>query len=356
MFGRLFKRKSPEIEERSSGSGYTAQVMAARDSYISGRRGVAELTSTVQACVGLWTGALAMADVTGTDLLTRAHMAMIARAVALNGEAVFLIGDLGLVPATDWDVTTRDGKPRAYRLSIPEAGGGRTVTALAAEVLHLRIGADMTTPWIGTAPLRRASLTGAMLHAVESSLAEAFENAPLGSQIVHLPEGGADDAATMRGAFRGRRGSTLVIEGVAQATAAGMNPTLGQKPDQLSPDLSRSMTAETLAAAREGIALAYGVLPALLNRSSTGPAVREAQRHLAMWQLQPIAELLADEATAKLGAPIRIDTIRPLQAFDQGGRARALSQIVKTMIEAKEAGLPPADLAGAFRLVDWNNE
>lgn len=42
------------------------------------------------------------------------------------------------------------------------------------------------------------------------------------------------------------------VEGVAQAVAGGMHPQMGQKPDQLSPDLSRSMTAETLAAAREG--------------------------------------------------------------------------------------------------------
>ena len=352
MLGWLMNKLRP-IEARSSGSGYTAQVMAARDSFISGRRGVAELTATVQSCVSLWEGGFAMADVSGTEVLTRQTMAMIARAVALNGEAVYLITELGLVPVTDWDVTTRDGKPRAYRLSIPEAGGGRTVTALAAEVLHLRIGSDNLTPWIGTAPLRRSSLTGAMLHALESALGETFENAPLGSQIVPLPDTGAEDMASMRGAFRGRRGSTLVIEGVAQATAAGMNPQIGQKPDQLSPDLSKSMTAETLAAAREGILMAYGVLPSLVNRDATGPAVREAQRQLAIWTLQPIAALLADEASAKLGGLVEIDTIRPLQAFDAGGRARALSAIIKTMAEAKEAGIPPGDVSGAMRMVDW---
>jgi phage portal protein BeeE len=352
MFGWLMNKLRP-IEARSSGAGYTAQVMAARDSFISGRRGVAELTATVQSCVSLWEGGFAMADVSGTELLTRQTMAMIARCAALNGEAVFLITEIGLVPATDWDVTTRDGKPRAYRLSIPEAGGGRTVTALAAEVLHLRIGSDNLTPWIGTAPLRRSSLTGSMLHAVESALGETFENAPLGSQIVPLPDSGADDMESMRSEFKGRRGSTLVIEGVAQATAAGMNPQIGQKPDQLSPDLSKSMTSETLAAAREGILMAYGVLPSLVNRAATGPAVREAQRQLAIWTLQPIAVLLADEATAKLGTEIKIDTIRPLQAFDAGGRARALSAIIKTMAEAKEAGIPPADMAGALRMVDW---
>jgi hypothetical protein len=134
-----------------------------------------------------------------------------------------------------------------------------------------------------------------------------------------------------------------------------MNPQIGQKPDQLSPDLSRSMTAETLAAAREGVFMAYGVLPSLANRASTGPAVREAQRQLAMWTLQPIAELLAEEASRKLFTKVQIDTIRPLQAFDTGGRARALSTIVKTMAEAKEAGIPSADFSAAMRLVDWKD-
>lgn len=352
MLGWL-KNKLRPIETRSSGTGYTAQVMAARDSFISGRRGVAELTATVQSCISLWEGGFAMADVTGTDMLTRQNMGMMARQIALNGEAVYLITELGLVPATDWEVTTRNGQPRAYRLSLPEAGGGRTVTALAAEVLHPRIGTDNLTPWIGTAPLRRSSLTGALLHSVEAALSETFENAPLGSLIVPLPDSGSDDMDTMRAAFRGRRGSTLVVEGVAQATAAGMNPQIGQKPDQLSPDLSKSMTAETLAAAREGICMAYGVLPTWINRAATGPAVREAQRQLAVWTLQPIAALLAEEASAKLGAPVEMDTLRPLQAFDAGGRARALSAIIKTMIEAKAADIAPGDVSGAFRMVDW---
>ena len=113
------------------------------------------------------------------------------------------------------------------------------------------------------------------------------------------------------------------------------------------------MTSETLAAAREGILMAYGVLPSLVNRAATGPAVREAQRQLAIWTLQPIAVLLAEEASSKLGAAVEIDTIRPLQAFDAGGRARALSAIIKTLAEAKEAGIPASDVSGAMRMVDW---
>ena len=348
---RIFGRPA---EARSSGSGYTVQVMAARDSYLSSRAGIGELTGTVQTCVTLWEAAFALADVAGTPLLRRQTMALTARCLALRGEALFLIGPDRLVPASEWDIATRDGQPRAYRLNIPEAGGGRQVTALAPEVLHLRIGVTLTAPWAGSAPLRRAHLTDSLLHAVEPALAETFENAPLGSQIVPLPDGSAEDMEGMRVGFRGRRGATMVLEGVAQATAAGMNPQLGQRREDLSPDLSKSMTAESLDAARATIAAAFGVLPALLNPAATGPAIREAQRHLVLWQLQPIAELLQAEARDKLGGAVVIDVTRPAQAFDTGGRARALQAIVARMIEAKAAGLTDDQMQSARRLVDWN--
>ena len=71
MLGWLFKRREAETETRSSGMGYTAQIMAARQSYIAGTSDLAELTSTVQACVALWEGAFTGADVIGTDYLDR---------------------------------------------------------------------------------------------------------------------------------------------------------------------------------------------------------------------------------------------------------------------------------------------
>ena len=97
----LFRRRQPEPERRASGAGYTAEVMAARESWIAGTRGVAELSATTQACVSLWEGALAAADVDGTDLVRRADMAIVARSVALRGEYVGLIEGERIVPAVD---------------------------------------------------------------------------------------------------------------------------------------------------------------------------------------------------------------------------------------------------------------
>lgn len=342
----------PPSETRAIQPGYTAALMAARESWISGASNMGELTATVQTAVGLWEGCLSLSDVTGTDLLDRRMMALAGRALALRGEAVFLIRDR-LIPATDWDMSTRDGIPRAYRLGLPEAGGGRAETVLAGEVLHFRIGCDTATPWAGTAPLRRAPLSAGLLHELETALRDVFRDAPLGSQIVPVPEGSADDMDALRQGFRGRRGAALVIEGVAQATAAGMNPNVGKSPDQLSPDLQRTLADRLLTDAKDAVFGAFGILPGLMNRATTGPLVREAQRHLAQIVLQPIANIMAEEATEKLAARVAIDVVRPAQAFDHGGKARALGVMLKAMAEAKAAGLDDKTVQDALQFIDW---
>ena len=113
------------------------------------------------------------------------------------------------------------------------------------------------------------------------------------------------------------------------------------------------MTAETLEAARSAIVAVYSVLPGLLTVAAQGPLVREAQRHLAGWVLQPICELVAEEASAKLGGKVLIDVGRPLQAFDAGGRARALSGLIEAMGRAKELGLTPDQMNQALLAVNW---
>ncbi len=344
-------KKKPTTETRASGTGYTAQVMAARASYIAGMSGLGELTGTVQSCVSLWEGALGLADVEGTDLLTRHALGIAARSLALRGEAVFLIDDAGLIPASDWDLSTRNSRPYAYRLTLPEIGGGTTRNALAAEVLHFTVAADATVPYGGQAPLRRSSLTAGMLQAVEQSFAETFATAPVGSQVLPFPQTPEQDLETIATGFRGNRGKVLLRESVQVQAAGGVAPQLDWKPHDLTPDLQKVMAPEMIDRARASILAAFGVLPALNNQNATGPAVREAQRHLAQWTLQPIAAGMAEEATAKLGGPVSLDVMRPMQAFDAGGRARAAAQIVQMLALAKEAGVDPAL---ALKAVDWD--
>lgn len=112
------------------------------------------------------------------------------------------------------------------------------------------------------------------------------------------------------------------------------------------------MTAEHVAGARDAISSAFGVLPGWLNPQTTGPLVREAQRHLVQFVLQPIAEVVAQEASEKLGAKVTLDLVSPLQAFDQGGRARAFATMIEGLTAAKAAGLTPEQVKIALQFID----
>ena len=311
-----FKRRE-RVETRSSGSGYTTQIMQARAAYIAGADGVAELTATVQAAVTLWENGLSVADVGGTDLLTKRTLALAARALALRGECVFVIEDGGLLPCSDWDLTTQFSKPTAYRVSVPDTGGGKTRTVLAGEVLHFRTGCDVSMPYIGTPPLRRSGLTASLLQHVETALAEIYRDAPLGTSVVPYPERADIDMDQIACGFRGHRGKIQVRESVVVAAAGGPAPMLDWLPRDLTPDLNKAAPAVMLGAARDAINMAFGVLPGMTATAATGPLIREGQRHIAQWQLQPLAEMMAEEATDKLGSPVTLD-VMVLSRFSSG--------------------------------------
>lgn len=63
--------------------------------------------------------------------------------------------------------------------------------------------------------------------------------------------------------------------------------------------------------------------------------------------------LMAKECSAKLGEPVTIDTLRPFQAYDAGGRAWAMATIVEAIAAAKEAGVNPEVAA---KLIGWDRK
>ncbi|MGB3454744.1 MAG: hypothetical protein WBA35_00155, partial [Litorimonas sp.] len=168
--------------------------------------------------------------------------------------------------------------------------------------------------------------------------------------IVPFPETPEADLSELARGFRGLRGRVNVRESVNVSAAGGPAPTQDWRANDLTPDLSKALMDKTLDQARDQIAMAFGILPGILNKATTGPMIREAQRHLAQWTLSPIAGMIAEEATAKLGGTVTLNVERPLQAFDTGGRARAAKALVDTMTAAKESGV---DMGAALRLVDW---
>lgn len=180
-----------------------------------------------------------------------------------------------------------------------------------------------------------------------------YASAPFGSSVIPFPEAAELDLDEISRGLQGYRGRVLVRESVNVAAAGGPVPNADWRPSDLSPDLSRSGFPDALAASRGAVCTAFGVLPCLLVPGAQGPAIREAQRHLAVWQLQPMAALIGQELTAKLGSRVLIDVGRPLQAFDVSGRARALATIVGAMAQAKEAGLSDDLVQAALEKVNW---
>ena len=141
-----------------------------------------------------------------------------------------------------------------------------------------------------------------------------------------FPEIQTDNDEFERG-FRGERGRVMLREAWRSVRPADRRRRRW-KPRNVTPDLSSGMTRETLDQALDAIAMAFGCLPALFSPTTTGPLVREAQRHLARWTLSPWPNHRR-RGTDKLGDTVELDLMTPMQAFDL-----AVIQGVREAVEA----------------------
>src|SRR5699024_1851998 len=224
----------------------------------------AELTGVVQSCIALWESGLSSAVVDGGNV-SRDDLAMAARWLALEGNAVFLIDGDKWRLCSDWDCKAVAGEPVAYRVSLPGTFGPVAETALAGEVLHFRIGCRLREPWRGTSPLSRAPLSGGLLAVVEGVLSDTYDSAPIGSQIVTTPEDPEDENGTIGASFRGKRGRVLLRETSAILAAGGPTPQSDWSPRDMTPDIARAGLPASHALTRSGLVSCFGVLPALLD-------------------------------------------------------------------------------------------
>ena len=128
------------------------------------------------------------------------------------------------------------------------------MTALAGEVLHLRVGLDPVAPWLGVAPLKRAQLTAGMLHAVETALAEAYENMPLGSQIVPFPESEDVDLAKLGREFRGSAWASVLSARIRDRSRPQGGPAAGAGLAPVRPHARSGSKARMTREALDGIA------------------------------------------------------------------------------------------------------
>lgn len=203
-------------------------------------------------------------------------------------------------------------------------------------MLHVRYGAEAETPWAGSSPLRLAGVSAELLGLVEgvwrSDLAGTF------GYLLPLPRSGADDPTvdTLRDAISGARGGLVTTETTQGGWGAGRidAPPAEYKPRRFGSD-PPSELREIRGAAVPAILAAAGV-PVELLRSSDRAGQRESFRRFSLTTLQPLGNLIAAEASAKLERPVTVSFER-LRGADVQGIGRALKALVDSGMALPDA-------------------
>ena len=304
-------------------------------------------TAALETAAGLVARAFSVATVspstTRTACLSASVLGCIGRELIRRGEAVFVLGvDGGRVqalPASHWEV--RGGRtPDSwwYRLDMPAPDETGTITAPGAGVLHFRFASDPRRPWEGIAPLSWASSTGRLSGALEQALA-GEASGPFG-HVIPTPDV-QTDRTDLKADLEKLRGGIKLVEttasGWGESRAAA--PAGDWKQQRIGADPPASVVSLRSDAAMAVLA-ACGVPPPLVAPGD-GTAAREAWRRFLHGTIHPLGEIVAEEASRKLGIDVGLSFDR-LFASDLSGRARAFQSMVNGGMDAGKA----AALAG----------
>ena len=336
------------VETRGAGN-YTDQILSG---YFAAATAVsASATAGVQAAAGIVGRALASATIendggavdphllegVGTDLIRSGRF--LGRLTVGPGGRVRILRACA-APS----VTYGNSDPESWIYFLQEGGPSeaRTVRAVAAEVVNVRINSDSYRPWEGISPLARAVASGELAARLASSLGDEAD--VVVSRIIPIAQGSGQGAANqltqaLTGRLPGRvvwPETQLAGAGAGRSSASmrdfGATRTGFEAPIS-GPQLYAHLFSE--------VAEVCGVPAALVNPASAGPAAREAWRRLTVGTIEPYARLLESELSRVLERPVTIK-FRRLAGVDAAGRARALHVLVEAGFEKEDA----ADLLG----------
>ena len=339
-----------KTETRSTGGGYEASLLAAFEASAAGPA-TAGATAALEAASGLIARCLASGTVDGAPdgAVTPAVLAQVGRSLVRAGESVWSInvdpdGAVRLAVAGHHDVYG-SADPAGWTYRVSEYGPSSTLSRMlpAAAVVHVRYLADPVRPWCGVGPLQAATIAGRLSAETAAALADA-EGGPRGS-LLPLPVSGEDptvdalktDIRTLRGRVAFVESTQTMNPGAPSSAPKGDWETkrVGANPPAGEVKLLERSFVEVLSAC--------GV-PAALFETGDGTAKRESFRQFLHATLQPVADLIALELTAKLEADVSINLDR-LFAADLAGRARAFQSMVG-------AGMDPGKAAGLAGLME----
>ena len=305
-------------EVRESDGAFTDAVLRAIESEAAGTAVDNASTAAVEAAAGALSRAFSGATVEGPEwaqmAVTGDVLALMGRDLVRRGEVLHAIrmqgGMVRLIPCSSWhwegghDPSTWTVRATAYGPST-----STTWKLPRSSVVFIRWGGEAGSPYVGKGPLSFASTTAKLGAMTERSLADEAAG-PL-AQLLGVPsdggDGGDDDPlAALKTDIARARGKAAFLETVSGGWGEGRDAAprrdwvasrLGPNPPAALVELRQAAFAATLAACGSSVAL---------FDDSDGTSKREGLRQWFMGTTRPLAHLVEQELSTKLGAEIKL--------------------------------------------------
>ena len=327
--------------ERRQAANYTEALINYLVQAAAGTEADAGSTAAIESAAGSLSRSFAAAEVQGPEWVrraaTRRFMGQVGRSLIREGQSLHAIrtdamGDPVLIPCSTYYFYGQPD-PATWRVIATAYGpdDSMTWTLPFNSVVYVQWGTTPARPYIGAGPLGWARTTARLAGEADRSLADEMAG-PL-AQILAIPgDGGsggdADPLKMLKADLAAARGSATLVETTSAGWGEGKDGAprrdwraerLGPAPPDALVNLRKDAFSAMLAAA--------GVPPALFDPRSDGTSQRESLRRFHMGTVLPLAEILADELTAKLETDVALtfDTY----ALDLAGRAQSFAKLVQ---------------------------
>ena len=297
-------------------------------------------TAAVEAAAGMWARSLSACSVSpALPAITPRFLANVAHRLFKKGECLFRIlvdpetAAVRFASCPSWDIQgSEDEETWRYRCEISGPNTSRTALVPSGQCLHFRYYSEPGREWVGVSPLSRMEGTIDTARKISRNTGYAF-NAGSGTLILR----GSEEQLGVQDKFRSNvlsRALSIMSGGVTISHTGTDALNEGQQfPPQvhrLTPPISQETSLLSQGVGRE-IAAAAGIPPALVSQSA-GNSMREAHRQFVLVTIKPLAYIVANELSRKLGLDISLDT-GPLRSSDLSGISRSVKALV-------EAGVP----------------
>ena len=339
-------------ETRDSGGDFEQAVLRAIEAQAAGTAADTGSTAAVEAAAGALSRAFCSATVDGAphvrQAVSPAFLGRVGRDLVRSGASMHVIdmdraGRVSLLPCSSWHFEG-NAHPETWTVRATYFGPSTSTTKHLSfsGVVWIPWGVTPGQPYVGTGPLKWASLTARLQSETERSLADEAKG-PLANIIPIPSDGGGDELAKLKTDIKAARGKAAFVETTAAGWGEGMSgaPRKDWVVNRLGPN-----PPATLEAIRKGsfdsVLAASGTPPSLFT-DADGTSQREALRRWHQGTVLPLAKVVQDEIEAKLEGECRLTF--DSYALDMVSRASVVDKLVR-------AGVPTATALAAVGLDD----